>query len=104
MNDTEDQLIKSAHNGNIAAFEKLIEPYMKLVFQVTLKVCGNKRDASKLAQKAFVMVFEYIMAERFNGDIKIQILKTVMEIYRQGETVDSGSGIDEEKILLHVQP
>jgi DNA-directed RNA polymerase specialized sigma24 family protein len=104
MNDSEIQLKKSAHNGDVTAFEKLIEPYMKLVFQIAFKACGNKRDASIIAQRAFVTVFDQIMAEDFKGDIKIHILKTVMDLCRRRETanVNTGSSIDNGKILLHV--
>ncbi len=104
MNDNDRQLIKSAQNGDATAFEKLIEPYMKLVFQIMLKVCGNKHNASMLAQKVFVSVFDCLMSGSFIGDIKLQILKSTIEVCRRVEAVNDECSIDKKSIALHVQP
>ena len=55
--DFKEILFNKAKNGDIEAFEKLIEDYQKRVFTITLKIAGNRKDASEMAQQVFVEAY-----------------------------------------------
>lgn len=63
MNDG-DKLLAAASKGNIEAFEQLIGPYQRKVYNIFLQACGDEEDASLLAQEAFLRVFRCL------GDIR----------------------------------
>ncbi|AUS98714.1 RNA polymerase subunit sigma-24 [Clostridium thermosuccinogenes] len=60
MSDREKDLLKKARNGDIEAFEQLIEDYQKRVFNIALRMIGNYDDANELAQEVFIRIFKSI--------------------------------------------
>ena len=66
MNDIDKRLIVKSQNGDITAFEKLIESYQKKVFNIALGIIGNYDDASELAQEVFIKIYKSINS--FKGD------------------------------------
>jgi RNA polymerase sigma-70 factor (ECF subfamily) len=60
MRDSEKILIKRSKNGDIGAFEDLIEEYQQKVFNIALRMLGNYEDASDIAQEVFIKVFRAI--------------------------------------------
>ena len=83
MNDKERQLLKSAQNGCVTAFEQLIEPFRIRVFNLMLKSCENRFEASQLAQEVFVRIFSAIMQGNLKDNFAVCIYKTADEISRQ---------------------
>jgi RNA polymerase sigma-70 factor (ECF subfamily) len=66
QNVVEEQvLLKKSQEGDIAAFEKLIEGYQKRVFNIAYRLVGNYDDASELAQEVFIKVFKSL--RKFKG-------------------------------------
>jgi RNA polymerase sigma-70 factor (ECF subfamily) len=66
MSDNEKVLVERARNGDIEAFEKLIEGCQKKVFNITFRMIGNYDDANELAQEVFLKAFRSI--KKFKGD------------------------------------
>ncbi len=66
MSESENILIKESQNGSIESFEKLIDKYQLLAFNIAYKMIGNREDASDAAQEALVKVFKSI--KKFKGD------------------------------------
>lgn len=60
MSGNEKDLLQKARNGDIEAFELLIEKHQKKVFNIALRMIGNYDDASELAQEVFIRVFKSI--------------------------------------------
>ncbi|MEG6611909.1 sigma-70 family RNA polymerase sigma factor [Pseudoclostridium thermosuccinogenes] len=60
VSDREKDLLKKARNGDIEAFEQLIEDYQKRVFNIALRMIGNYDDANELAQEVFIRIFKSI--------------------------------------------
>lgn len=58
--DKEKDLLKKAKNGNIEAFEKLINAHQKSVFNIAYRIIGNYDDANELAQEVFIKIFKSI--------------------------------------------
>ena len=64
----ESELIHKAQDGDVAAFEQLIENYQQPVFNLAYRMIGNQDDASDIAQEAFIKVYTSI--SRFKGNSK----------------------------------
>ncbi len=56
----EAALIRRCQKGEMAAMEQLIIKYQGRIYNVILKICGNRDDAVELAQDAFVKALEKI--------------------------------------------
>jgi RNA polymerase sigma-70 factor (ECF subfamily) len=83
VNEVEKQLLKSAKDGCITAFEQLITPYRKGVFNLMLKTCENEFEASQLAQEVFVRVFSSMIKGNLKGGFAVSIYRTADEIVRR---------------------
>ena len=59
-------LIKRAQNGDVAAFEQLIETYERKIYNIALGVIKNPHDASDMAQEAIIKIYRSIRG--FKGD------------------------------------
>lgn len=53
-------LVKQCQNGDSEAMERLIIKYQDRVYNVILKMCGNRDDAAELTQDTFVKFIEKI--------------------------------------------
>jgi len=60
MTDNERLLLKRAKKGDVDAFEQLIEKYQKKVYNIALKMLGNKEDAYDMSQEVFIRVYRSI--------------------------------------------
>ena len=60
MSEGEKYLLEKAKQGDVKAFEELIEGYQKKVYNIALKILGNPDDAGELAQEVFIRVFKSI--------------------------------------------
>jgi len=65
---SENELIQKAQNGDVAAFEQLVENYQTDVYNLALKMTGNQDDAFDVAQEAFIKV--YLNLPKFKGNSK----------------------------------
>jgi len=66
VSDLEKILIKKSINGDIESFERLIEKYQVVAFNIAFRMIGNKEDASDMAQEALIKVFKSL--KNFRGD------------------------------------
>ena len=98
MSESERQLLKSAKNGNIEAFEKLTESYHKKIYNIILKNRGceydisgpaqkgvsnpAREDASRLAQEVFVRMYKSLKYQRDDSMFVITLYKTARDVCR----------------------
>lgn len=66
LSDYEKILIEKSKNGDIESFEKLIEKYQVVAFNIAYRMLGNKEDASDVAQESLVKVYKSLKS--FRGD------------------------------------
>jgi len=66
VSDKEKDLLLKARNGDVEAFEMIIEDYQKKVFNIALRMIGNHDDASELAQEVFIRIYKSI--KNFKGE------------------------------------
>lgn len=86
MKNYKRQLIESAARGSIAAFEEIIEPYRKKIYNFMLKSCGDEFEAYKLTLDVFVKVFE-MLASGIGCNMPFIIYKTAGEVSRQASSI-----------------
>lgn len=54
----EQELIDKSKKGDLLAFERLMNQYSKQVFNILLRLLGNREDAQDLSQEVFVRVYK----------------------------------------------
>jgi RNA polymerase sigma-70 factor (ECF subfamily) len=60
------ELIVAARNGDIPAFEKLVERYRGRVYSLALRMLQNPTDAEEVVQETFLSAFQNL--PRFRGE------------------------------------
>lgn len=63
---TDELLVFSAKNGDLKAYEMLIERYQHKVYNLTAKMVKDEEDARDLAQETFIQIYQNL--PRFRGD------------------------------------
>jgi len=79
---SEDVLISRSKQGDVRAFEQLVEQYDKHVYTIAYRFMGNHEDASDLAQDAFVRAFQSISNFRGDSSFKTWIYHIITNICR----------------------
>lgn len=80
MSYNEKALLVKAKNGDLAAFEKLIENYQKKVYNIVYRMIGNPDDASELTQEVFIRVFRSIRNFKEESQFSTWIYKIATNI------------------------
>ncbi len=65
MNDDMKTLIQKAARGDELSFEKLVKEHQNLVYNVALRLCGNREDALDVSQEAFIKAWRALPKFRF---------------------------------------
>jgi len=60
LHETEEQLIRAAQDGNIAAFERLVRPVERQMLAVAAGISHNADDANDIFQDAMISAFRAI--------------------------------------------
>lgn len=71
----EKELIELAKDGNINAFETLIEKNQQIVYNISLKMLKNEQDAFDASQDALLKAFKYISKFKGNSSFSTWIYK-----------------------------
>lgn len=66
MDLSDEDLVARAREGDRPAFSRLVERHSVSVFNLTLRIVGNREDAEEAAQDVFVRAFRSL--DRFRGD------------------------------------
>jgi len=74
---SEKMLIEKSQNGDIESFEKLIEEYQVLAYNIALKMASNKEDAKDMAQEALLKVYKSIKNFRFDSSFSTWLYRIV---------------------------
>lgn len=63
------KLIEKAKNGDVEAFEKIIEEHHNIVYSIALRMSGNETDAFDMAQEVFIKLYRNL--SKFDGHSKL---------------------------------
>lgn len=62
----EKELIRRSKDGDMAAFEDLVAPYSRRIYNIGLKMLNNSEDAADMAQDVLLKIYRNL--NRFRGD------------------------------------
>ena len=68
MDLSDEELVARARDGDRSAFARLVDRHSVSVFNLTLRIVGNREDAEEAAQDAFVRAYRNL--GRFRGDAR----------------------------------
>lgn len=77
----EQALLQRCKDGEIGAFDELVQRFQKRVFNFAYGIAGNQDDASDVAQEAFVRVFNSIQTFRGDANFTTWIYRIVTNVY-----------------------
>ncbi|MFZ5965965.1 MAG: RNA polymerase sigma factor [Bacillota bacterium] len=77
MNDLEHLLIEKSKKGDIESFERLIEQYQKLAFNIAYRMLGDMEDAKDATQDALVKVYKSISSFNEQSSFSTWLYKIV---------------------------
>ena len=86
-NALEDKLIKKAINGDAGAFESLIVPYEKKVYNIALQMFKNEHDAYDASQEVLIKVYRNLSKFKFESAFSTWLhrlaMNTCIDEYRK---------------------
>lgn len=77
----EKSLIQLCKQGDIGAFNDLVQHYEKRVFNFAYRMAGNYDDANDVAQEAFIRVFNSINTFRGDANFSTWLYRIVTNVY-----------------------
>ncbi len=99
----EFKLIRLAVEGDVNAFEKLIIPYEKKVYNIALGICKNEEDARDVSQEVFIKVYRKLDSFSFNSAFSTWIYTIIRNTtldYLRKESKIRNSRVSEDKIEM----
>lgn len=69
--EQEAAVIEAVLDGDVNAYELLVREYEKNVYNLALRMTGNREDASDMAQEAFIKAYNSL--HTFRGDSKFSV-------------------------------
>ena len=100
----EQELIQRAKAGDETAFTALVQAYSQRIFNIGLRMLGNREDAADMAQEALIKIYRYLNS--FRGDaafstwvyrISINCCRDYLRAaYRNRELPFTGFGEDDD--------
>ncbi len=110
MDLSDEELVARARDGDRSAFARLVDRHSVSVFNLTLRIVGNREDAEEAAQDVFVRAYRNL--GRFRGDarfstwlyrIAVNVSLSSARRSRRDLSTTSLSGSEDEEEGLPVQ-
>jgi RNA polymerase sigma-70 factor (ECF subfamily) len=87
LQETEDELIRAAQAGNIAAFERLVRPVERQMIALAAGISLNAEDANDIFQDAMISAFKamksFKMESKFNTWLHRIVVNTSLSYRRK---------------------
>jgi RNA polymerase sigma-70 factor, ECF subfamily len=78
MESQEIELVARAQNGDKSAFNRLVETYDRLVYQIAFNMIGNAHDAQDIFQETFIKAYANLPGFRFESEFKTWLCRIVI--------------------------
>lgn len=93
------KLIKKAQKGDVASFEKIIEVYQPIIYNISYRFAGNADDAADMAQEVFLKMFKNINTFQFKSKLSTWIYRvatnTCLDMVKRKSRQASAYSIDD---------
>lgn len=107
--NSENDIIQRVLGGDVDAFEEIVRSYEKAVYNLALRMVGNRDDALDMAQEAFIKVYGSLAS--FRGESKFsswlyRITTNVCLDFLRAKSrkpqvpLDGGDGEDESALTI----
>ena len=93
-------LVERAKNGDVNAYEALVQHYQELAFRVAYQVTGNAADAEDAAQEAFVNAYYALGRFRPGAPFKPWLCRIVVNEARNRRTSAQRRNVLAERALV----
>lgn len=109
MDYPEKELVDRSKKGDTDAFEKLIISYEKKIFNIALRMTGNREDASDIAQEVCIKIYKSINSFKENSSFSTWVYRITSNVcideMRKRKNVISltGTGPNDEDYELPVE-
>lgn len=107
---SDDELVRRAQKGNLAAFEELVRRYERKVYNITYRLLGNEEDATEALQDTFLRAYRFLSRFQFKSNFytwlyRIATNVSLTRLHRR-KMVDAVSldalGKEAEKFVLDI--
>jgi len=95
----DERLVEEARGGSVAAFERLMERYERLVYRVALGFTGQADAALDISQNVFLRMHEKLGTWRGTGDLRSWIARMAMNEalnWKRGERRHRTATLDDD--------
>lgn len=75
MNDIPKEVLIKASEGDLKSFEHIYKDTAGFVYNVALRIVGNKQDAEEVAQEAFLNIYHNLAGFRFQSSFKTWVYR-----------------------------
>jgi RNA polymerase sigma-70 factor (ECF subfamily) len=108
---TDLELVHATKNGDISAFEQLVERYDTRLLRIAHNVTHNREDAQDAVQETFVKAFQHLDGFREDSKfstwlIRITVNQSLMKLRKQRSmrevSLDEDYQADEKRIPFEV--
>jgi RNA polymerase sigma-70 factor, ECF subfamily len=72
---TDDQLVARAQEGDLPAFEELVQKYQREVYGLACRMVSDSEEAKDLAQQAFLQAFVHIRSFRRDAQFRTWLFR-----------------------------
>ncbi len=109
MDVSDEELVAQARNGDRPAFASLVNRHKVSVYNLALRIVGNREDAEEAAQDVFLRAFKSL--DRFRGDarfvtwlyrIAVNVSLSSVRRSRRGLSTYSLSEDDEDGLPMQI--
>lgn len=80
MDYPEKELVRKSKDGDIDAFEELIRTYEKRIYNIALKMVGNRDDASDIAQEVCVKIYKSLDKFKENSSFSTWVYRITSNV------------------------
>ncbi|MFH1239113.1 MAG: sigma-70 family RNA polymerase sigma factor [bacterium] len=75
IGDISRDLLLKAANGDVPAFEEIYKFASGFVYNVALRIAGNREDAQEIAQEVFLRIFKNLKDFKFKSSFKTWVYR-----------------------------
>lgn len=97
----ESELIQAARGGDEAAFEQLVRLHEKKIYNLCLRMCGDREDAAEAAQDTFLALWRGLDSFREEAALSTWLYRLAsnacIDLLRRNKRTVDGVSLDDEE-------
>lgn len=78
IRDISNDLLLKVSNGDVQAFEEIYKMLGSFVYNVALRIVGNREDAQEITQEVFLKIFKNLKSFKFQSSFKTWLYRVTV--------------------------